>query len=122
MTMFNSQKINNDPFPWDWIGNTTGESGGRCAADVPEDCRHAYHGVFDPRPEFDNSPNPILVDFRRSLGIQERGSVAAHARWWLRLRDIEPDMTAECWSDPPIAFTDEHYAHAWKVLERLAAL
>lgn len=53
--MFNSQKINNDPEPW------RGFSLMRYEASKGQ----SNYAVWEPRPEYDNNPNPILTTMRR---------------------------------------------------------
>lgn len=92
--MFNSQKINTDPQPW------LCECGGS-RSDMPENpyglIGHDY--LLAPRPEFDNKPNPILVEFR-NLTNRDAASV---------LRQLP-------------SFYTPHIDHARKVLQRLANL
>lgn len=69
MTMFNSQKINNDPFPY------VSESGTRHAN--PGWLNSEYFSNRRERPEYDNNPNPILVKLREnSLGWETIEEIA----------------------------------------------
>ena len=99
---YNSQRINRDPYPWVTVFGIA--EGFRIAR---EDGRHLKHD-FQPRPEFDNNPNPILA------GIREGENDACSALDMLR------GDAREWWN--PLVVTDAHIDHARKVLERLAAL
>lgn len=93
--MFNSRKINNDHEPYvGWSGKRYNEETRTFASleDGPV-------GV-DPRPEYDNNPNPILVEFREA---EAPGKIYR----WLDLLDGATE-----WSQ-------EHIDHATKVLTRL---
>ena len=75
MTMFNSQKINNDPEPYVVdFGLALGEVRGA------EDCGShwdSHDTRYEPRPEYDNNPNPILVKLREnSLGWETIEEIA----------------------------------------------
>ena len=105
--MFNSQKINNDPEPYiGWSGKRYSEES------------HTYATLEDgpvgeePRPEYDNNPNPILVAFREDLphALVPFVTTQEAAKWWLHLPDYR-DME-EC-------FSPKHIDHARKVLEKL---
>lgn len=94
--MFNSQRINNDPFPW-----VAGGSGYRWPHPAPG------VGRWDFRPEYDNNPNPILVSFREDTN--------PHAESWFESLDNNyRDVTFG-----PQDWTEKHIDHARKVLERL---
>lgn len=96
--MFNSQKINNDPHPY----KVNGGSLTRC--DKP-----GFVGEYDPRPEYDNNPNPILVQFRET---QEEELPYSDTREWLYFLN---NPLTNSWSYA----TEKHVIHARKVLERL---
>lgn len=96
--MFNSQKVNNDPYPY----TVNWGSFSRC--DKP-----LFHGKHEPRPEYDNNPNPLLEAFRDFLtftgmvNLQEKTqNVLDNEEVW----DLELHQGA-------------HITHARKVLERL---
>lgn len=102
--MFASRQVNTDPMPWiDAFGH------GRFAHQRYERDEHL------PRPEFNNTPNPVLLDFRANRG--------ATGPW---LNEITPGQhhteflreVGKAW-DVPV--TAEHIVHARKVLTRLAA-
>lgn len=93
--MFNSQRINNDPEPYRY----TTRGGIVKRASRQEHVLPAY-SERDPHPEYDNNPNPILVEFREA---EAPGKVYR----WLDLLEGPTD-----WSE-------EHVEHATKVLTRL---
>lgn len=100
--MFNSQKINNDPHPY----KVTGGSYTRCDKDL-------FTGKYDPRPEYDNNPNPILEYFRDAMSSGEYDAIAL-ATIWESLIDTGYD-----WEEDGLAPTLEQLDHAYKVLTRL---
>lgn len=114
MTMFNSQKINNDPKPWvnpadgDRVSNKT-----RMGQIYFASPWAALQYKKDPRPEYDNNPNPILVSFRADT--QEMDELAPNnARAWIggdQIEFFEEGGYDSAWTD-----------HARKVLQRLANL
>ena len=71
LTMFSSKQINTDPTPWEeWETDTRYSQDEVDAAIARGRC---WRGLgLHPRPEFDNSPNPILVDFRGACGGVDR--------------------------------------------------
>lgn len=110
MTGYTSGKTHSDTLPWKWIGNTSGAFSGRCSADVPQDAQHAYHGEYDPRPEYDNH-NPILVAMRQELDCYA-SAVDAAADWLHSIERGDHDET----------ISDDKLDHARRVLSKLAAL
>ncbi|MGK0740413.1 hypothetical protein ACSHWG_00790 [Leucobacter sp. Z1108] len=119
MTMYASQKINTDPEPW--VSRIDASKRGDIPDAFPE--RIGTWGVdHEPRPEFDNNPNPILVAFRefdRARACSTTGHSAAlelqRMAW-----DAERD-TYTYWNDLPEIPTYAQMTHARKVLERLVA-
>lgn len=100
--MFNSQKVNTDPYPWrHWppYGGELREIRYASQLDGFRDPQAAGPIRFEPRPSFDNNPNPILVEFR-NLTNRDAASV---------LRQLP-------------SFYTPHIDHARKVLQRLANL
>lgn len=96
--MFNSQKINNDPEPYIIdFGLALGTVRSSEDSGSHWDSHDTY---YEPRPEYDNNPNPILVEFREAEAPDK-------VTRWLDLLD-----GAEEW--PP-----EHINHARAVLTRL---
>lgn len=108
MTIYNSQRVNNDPKPYvvyadhrrtemrciPWVEDITG--GGSVD----------YCYVYEPRPKYDNNPNPILERFRSSEG---------RAELWAAL--IEAELRF-----PDCCETEEHkkkLRHAHRVLTKL---
>lgn len=88
--MFNSQKINNDPEPYIIdLGLALGTVRGSQDAGSHWDSHDTY---YDPRPEYDNNPNPILIQFRKD-------------RDFTRIENLEDQIP--------------HERHAHKVLEKL---
>lgn len=113
--MFNSQHINNDPRPYYVEENDTRYSKDEILAasilNAPADM--IYHlAHLEPRPEFDNNPNLILLRFRRYCDKYPRMTLvhAAEAFLWV----INGGFTLDKWS-----YTRERINHAKKVLERL---
>ncbi len=98
MAIFASRRVNVDPEPW---VNPAG------------DLRYhtQVHGgwKFDPRPEFDNVVNPILVAFRVVYDREAAGFLAG-----AEMREIEKGK----WS---AVASREHIDHARRVLQKLAA-
>lgn len=104
--MFNSQKINNDPFPY------VSESGTRHAN--PGWLNSGYFSNRRERPEYDNNPNPILISFREQSdwgNINQTGKYEECAEWlwWLG------DPTHSVYKFQRL----EHIDHAKRVLEKL---
>lgn len=71
MTMYNSQRVNNDPEPW------KGFSHMRYAKEEGQ----SNFAVWGPRPEYDNNPNPILIKFREDVDSDVADSSLFEA-WW----------------------------------------
>lgn len=101
--MFNSQRVNNDPFPY------ISPSGSRNAN--PGWMGSEYFSNRRERKEYDNNPNPMLLRFRESVGILDDELIET-AKWYLE------DMLHVIWFEDS-GSTDEEYEHARKVLERL---
>ncbi len=105
-----SSKLNTDLKPWTqkWLD-------GRIT-------RHERMGggsnlwAYRPRPELENTPNPILLDFRENRG--------ATGPWLheLTLRPIDAEFVSEIRKAWGVRVTAEHIEHATLVLTRLAAL
>lgn len=96
--MFNSQKINSDPVPYIIdFGLALGTVRSSEDAGSHWDSHDTY---YDPRPEYDNNPNPILVEFREA---EAPGKIYR----WLDLLDGATE-----WSQ-------EYVNHSRKVLTRL---
>lgn len=111
--MFNSQKINTDPKPYVTYANQHRTELRNAEWDIQSDGEVEYVRVYDPRPEFDNNPNPILLDLRDywwHMGIDKPD--ADCARIYLESTAIERVAGG----------STRHIAHAKKVLERLARL
>lgn len=109
--------LNHDPKPY------VGASGDR---DYEQSAPWHAAREYDPRPEFDhvqhNEPNPILVEFRRTLTQVEVPAPWLAGHW---------TQTDEMWDEMVLldgSMDDEHIGtlaqedHARKVLSRLAAL
>lgn len=102
--IFNSQAINTDPQPFLLMPAKMRVTPARAHHEAP---RHRLLGGWvenDPRPEFGNCPNPLLVWFR--------GAAAGG----VRARDVDlnyAEYDGERW---------EHVEHARRVLLRLIAL
>lgn len=108
MSTFNSQEINTDPQPY---VQTLGIA--RMRSSLGHDGTHDHR----PRPEFDNSPNPILVDFRTAR--ESEPEYTADPLDWLDTAWSDMDSTA---AHEHEGWTIDHFNHARKVLTRLAAL
>jgi hypothetical protein len=93
MAIFASRRVNVDPEPW----VHPLKSGYRRAGRLPG-------WKFDPRPEFDNVVNPILVEFRYMYESRGFEAIGYYLRW------IEMD-----------GWEPGHIDHARKVLRKLAA-
>lgn len=102
MTAYNSRKVNRDPYPY----TTNGEWGGKpLRSDKPY-----FQGSHDPRPEFDNNPNPLLTAFRWVQG--ENPEDTENPIEWLE------SVLAHDWVESEL--DADHIDHARKVLGRLA--
>ena len=104
--MYTSQHQNHDPYPFQTRWNDGGRKG-RYAHDVSEWTEGMGTCQHEPRPEFDNTPNPLLVAYREIHDGDMRGWGA-----WLFLAS---ELSVEKLDD------DAHYQHARKVLRKLAA-
>ena len=102
--MFNSQNRNNDPLPYLW------RSGERTAE--PSRWGNRPPHIYKPRPEFDNNPNPILIELREV--IEEIPTD--------RARTYRINSEAISRHGDAMRHTPEHIDHARRVLARLAAL
>lgn len=108
--MFNSQKINTDPEPWTqkWLDGIMTRH--KCMGQTHNRWR------YQPRPEFDNKPNPILVEVRKC-------EQATGDQWGrnMMLDALTSDTRApEIFREAVREACPEHLDHARKVLERLA--
>lgn len=114
--MFNSQKINNDPKPWRFVHSNGSETRVRDASGYEE-----LGWEYDPRVEYDNQPNPILVEFRYHAHQDWTGRGTAWlARHWTSSEYMWQEMclSDDSLSDEPLG-TPEQEDHARKVLTRL---
>lgn len=113
--MFNSQKINTDPAPWRCVVDQS-------RADDPWAAGATPGGYsYEPRPKFDNTPNPVLVAFREFDAARACSTTGHSATLELQRMawDAERDAYAY-WHDLPEIPTHAQMTHARKVLERLA--
>lgn len=132
--MFHSQKINTDPRPYYIAEDDSRRTVVEIEADGGDE-RFPNGGLlynlakFDPRPEFDNNPNPILIDFRRFIaGRGETASSRSAAVYLAAL--VDPDVENEATHsldrlyEEPYRYSERQAqeAHARKVLQRLARL
>lgn len=108
--MFNSQKINNDPFPY------VSESGSRHAN--PGWMGSEYFSNRQERPEFDNNPNPLLLDLRKTI----EDSVSSRKTVYRLNNDLLWAYEGKLLEKYPDILKQGHIEHARKVLTRLAAL
>lgn len=106
--MYNSQKINQDPNPYTLV-NLDGNLIGRVSSKQPNglvSCR------FEPREEYDNEPNPILIAFREDTyakgTVMEAKSI--HRYWELYLEVLRGQG---------YKVTEDTKDHARKVLTKL---
>lgn len=134
MTMFNSQKINTDPRPFYIAEDDSRRTVSEIEADGADE-RFPNGGIlynlatFAPRPEFDNNPNPILVDFRRFDATRACSTTAHSAAVYLDAlidADVENEAThsLDMLYETPYRPSEReaHEAHAAQVLQRLANL
>ena len=63
MTIYNSQRVNNDPQPYLWRSGERTEN--------PSVWGNRPPHTFNPRPEYENNPNPILEEYRSSTQVTE---------------------------------------------------
>ena len=109
MTIYNSQRVNSDPFPWmnpegERVSNKTRM--GSVYYHSPEDAmRYKRH----PRPKYDNNPNPLLEAFR-TVSEHPRGGLVALAERVLKNRH---GLWDEEINDP------SYLEHAHRVLTKL---
>jgi hypothetical protein len=112
MAIFASQAQNFDPEPW------VSPDGWRF------DCNPIGDNRFDPRPEYGNRVNPVLVEFRRFCGSDEwnigASDVGVYADSWVELIDLY-DRDHATWG-PLWTCSDDEFDHARRVLQRLANL
>ncbi len=112
--MFASQQINTDPKPWlEWESDSRYS---QAEVDAENERDRCWRGLGKrPRPEFDNTPNPILLDFRENHG--------ATGAWLneITLDQLDAEFLREVGNAWDVPVTDEHIEHARKVLTRLAA-
>ena len=118
--LFASQLVNSDPFPGVY------SDGVRCRVHHISGYgpRRDEKPKFDPRPEFSNHPNPILVMFRR---IDEARSLSTRAETAaLVLEDLDGYQIgydgADEMDDAYDGATEEHCDHARKVLSRIVSM
>lgn len=105
--MFNSQKINNDPKPYVTYANHHRTDVRSWEWDIQSEGGVEYVRVYDPRPEYDNNPNPILESARVA---KRQGYLDEFANSFIR----EAEYQATYY--PPTA---EVVDHAHKVLTKL---
>lgn len=101
IVIYNSQRVNNDPLPWK---SDTG-------AMYPEAVysKSLESASFEPRPEYDNDPNPILLEIRE---INEKYPGSNMETYEVNLMAMQSHGYAVEQSVP-------HTLHALKVLEKL---
>ena len=66
MTIYNSQRVNNDPFPYQLPDRS--RDGNPLQYEFKEGRiwgKRNFGAVYNPRPEYDNNPNPLLEAFRK---------------------------------------------------------
>lgn len=105
MAIFASRRVNVDPEPW------------VCHFMGPERCNtgSCSRAVFDPRPEFDNVVNPVLLDYRTDCEYTT----------WVRRNPLDWMNEAAnpgTWPGVVFPFSDDEMDHARRVLQKLAAL
>lgn len=104
MTIYQSQKRNNDPKPW--VNLIVGTRWSEQVADHVEQSR-----MLRPRPEYDLPVNPILAFLREDRDENDFINHADAYKYWLNI-GIHDFSTA----------TSEHFDHARRVLSKLAAV
>lgn len=110
--MFNSQRINNDPFPYVTYANHHRTDKRSAEWDIQSDGGVEYVRVYEPRPEYDNDPNPILLILRENIARSQAGWAFEVNRMLLWV-EIAQEMAESR------VFSREEEEHARKVLERL---
>lgn len=108
-TTFHSRGTNTDPLPW---VNRIDISQRAATPDAfPETIR--THGVsHEPRPQFDNRPNKILVAFRQLVAAFPERDIAGLAERAMQCAPVFDDAMN----------TPAHQAHARRVLTRIARI
>lgn len=101
MTIYNSQRVNNDPQPYLWRSGERTEN--------PSVWGNRPPHTFNPRPEYDNNPNPLLEAFR-TISEHPRGGLVALAERVLKNRH---GLWDEEINDP------SYIEHAHRVLTKL---
>ncbi len=110
--MFNSQTINNDPEPYIIdFGLALGMVRSSEDAGSHWDSHATY---YDPRPEYDNNPNPILIYARNFLVTDLSDDPIQTLLTWL-----DSDWTQILWIVGSCKVVLDRIEHARKVLERL---
>lgn len=107
MTIYNSQRVNNDPLPWmnpegERVSNKTRM--GSVYYHSPGDAmRYKRH----PHPKYDNNPNPVLEAFRK-----HGPGLFGGTEGWLQyaMHGTHVDR---------VPFTEAHLEHARRVLTKL---
>lgn len=99
MTTYNSQRVNNDPQPYLWRSGERTES--------PSVWGNRPPHTFNPRPEYENNPNPVLEAFRK----HGPGLFGGTEGW---LQYAMPGTHVD-----RVPFTEAHLEHAHRVLTKL---
>ena len=104
--MFNSQQVNNDPEPIRVMPDTRLEYRTEsCVTKIPYETEFLY----EPRPEYDNNPNPILLAFREDVEDARGDDSGIVEEWLAHLQDAEYHLN----------HPEEEVDHARKVLTKL---
>lgn len=106
MTIYNSQRVNNDPQPYLWRSGERTEN--------PSVWGNRPPHTFNPRPEYDNNPNPVLQAFRKESDwgwLNEEGKAQEVREWIGWLSDKSHNIY--------LFQKHEHIEHAHRVLTKL---
>ncbi|MHA3723798.1 hypothetical protein ACXR2T_07955 [Leucobacter sp. HY1910] len=114
--MLASTLINTDRAPWRERGT------GRRFADADQAAGSRAALAYEPRPEWDNQPNMLLIAFRSFARAHRRITTVSDCAWgWLLDQDGPLTQEYLALRTIDIETAREQLAHARRVLTRLAA-
>ena len=115
MTIYNSQRVNNDPQPYCVYVN---HQRTHVYVSSDEEVTLGFDGdldlVYDPRPKYHNTPNPVLEAFRNESDwdwLNEEGKETEVREWLWWLSDKSHNIY--------LFQKHEHIEHAHRVLTKL---
>ena len=108
MTIYNSQRVNNDPFPYQLPDGS--RDGNPLQYEFKEGRiggKRNFGAVYNPRPEYDNNPNPLL-EASRKHGPGLFGGTEGWLQYAMHGTHVDR-----------VPFTEAHLEHAHRVLTKL---